>query len=74
VCGTEGLSAIVSMLKSMEICDVDLLARLEDGDVFSWVNCREKRMTKGTWVCSCPNPSEIYLYLTHTSSYCYILL
>jgi hypothetical protein len=38
VCRAEGLLAIVSVLKSMGISDVDLLARLEGGDVFSWVD------------------------------------
>jgi hypothetical protein len=38
VCGAVGLSAIVSVLKSMGIGDVDLLARLEGGDVLSWVD------------------------------------
>jgi hypothetical protein len=38
VCGTEGLSAIVSMLKSMRVGNVDLLVRLEGRDVFNWVD------------------------------------
>jgi hypothetical protein len=38
VCGTEGLSAIVSMLKLMGIYDIDLLARLEGGDILDWID------------------------------------
>jgi hypothetical protein len=38
VCRAEGLLAIVSVLKLMGISDVDSLARLEDGDIFSWVD------------------------------------
>jgi hypothetical protein len=37
-CRAEGLSVIVSVLKSMGISDVDLLARLESGDVFGGVD------------------------------------
>jgi hypothetical protein len=38
VCGAEGLLAIISVLKSMGVHDVDSLARLEGRDVFSWVD------------------------------------
>jgi hypothetical protein len=38
VSGAVGLSAIVSVLKSMGIDDVDSLARLEGGDVLSGVD------------------------------------
>jgi hypothetical protein len=47
VCGTEGLSVIVSVLKSMGVCDMDSLARLEGRDVFSWVDCEREEGVEG---------------------------